>query len=161
MKMIKGNTLEEQMRSVDGYLNSWNRRIPKTVTGVITPFPISGFVNNPEDKVVLRYMFPVNGKITIGGAFFDTMPKDGVDIYINIHRGSAVNSTSIFANTPSIVITPNVEILAGDRLTVSAIPRKDGEISGVWTSFVWLPNAKTTEIIKYLIEELETLEEEV
>ena len=65
MKIVKGSTVEQQIRSIDGILNSWNRRIPRKITGVITPFPISGYANNPQDKVILRYMFPVDGKITV------------------------------------------------------------------------------------------------
>jgi len=160
MKMIKGKTLEQQMQSVDGYLASWNRRIPKTIAGVITPFPISGYENNPADKVVLRYMFPVGGKITIGGAFFDTMPKDGVDIYLNIHRGDAINSTSVFVNTKTIIVNPNADVIAGDRVVISVVPKGPGEITGVWTSFLWVPEVKVADVKNFLIEELEALEEE-
>ena len=152
--MIRGSTLEQQMKSVDGYLNSWNRRIPKTVAGVITPFPISGFAKDPKDNVVLRYMFPVGGKITIGGAFFDTMPEGGVDIYLNIHRGDAVNSTTVFVTTQTIIVEPDAEILAGDRLIVSAVPKGDGKITGVWTSFLWIPSVKVAEVRNFLLKEI-------
>ena len=160
MKLVRGKTAEEQIRSIDGILNSWSRKMPKRIVGVITPFPISSYASVPVNKVVLRYMFPADGTITIGVAFIENMPKEGVDIYINLHRGDAVESTSVFTKKQAVMVEPNAEILVGDRLVVSVDPKGQGEVSGIWASFLWTPKIKDAEIRQYLIEDLERIGEE-
>ena len=160
MKLIKGETLEEQMKHVDTILKRMSMKLHKTITGVITPFPISGYVSNPIDKVVLRYMFPADGKITVGGTFIESIPKEGIDIYLNIHRVDGnIDSKSIFVKKQSVMIKPDVDVFCGDRLVIS-IDSKGGEsVSGVWTSFLWVPNIRDSEVKKFLIDDLERIGE--
>ncbi len=132
----------------------------KIITGVITPFPISGYVSKTVNKVALRYMFAANGKVTIGAAYFEEMPASGVDIFLNIHRGDDVNSTSIFTKEKFIVIEPDIEVKAGDRLVISIAPKGAEKVSGIWTSFLWVPTTKDAEIKQFVISELERIEKE-
>ena len=156
MKLIKGETLESQMRSVDKILDRFSRRLHKTVTGVITPFPISGYVSSPVGKVILRYMFPADGRITVGGAFIESIPKGGIDIYLNIHRVDGnIDSKSIFVKKQSIVIKPDMDVFCGDRLVISVDSKGGESVSGVWTSFLWVPTVRDSEIKKFLLDDLE------
>lgn len=160
MVIIKGETLEEQMKSVDVILKRMFKRLHKTVVGVITPFPISGYAQDSTDRVILRYMFPTDGKITVGGAFIEVIPKDGVDIYTNIHRGDSVISRTLWTNKRYVLIEPDVDILAGDRLVVSVVPKSGGEVSGIWISFLWAPKVKDSVVKQFLIEDLERISEQ-
>lgn len=156
MDIIKGETTEEKMSHLNVLLKRMSKKLHKTVTGIITPFPISGYAKDPVDSVVLRYMFPAGGKITVGGAYIESMPKDGIDIYTNIHRGDSVISNSVWTNKKYVLINPDVGILAGDRLVISVVP-KGGEVSGIWISFLWVPEVKDSEIKQFLIEDLERI----
>jgi len=157
--IIKGETIEDKMKHLNVLLKRMYRKLQKTVTGIITPFPISGYAKDPVDSVVLRYMFPASGKITVGGAYIENMPKEGIDIYTNIHRGDSVLSSSIWTNKKYALINPDVEILAGDRLVVSVVP-KGGDVSGIWASFLWVPKVEDSEIKQFLIDDLERIGEE-
>ncbi len=160
MKVIKGGTLEEQMKSVDVILKQMSGKLQKTVVGIITPFPISGYTDVPVNSVVLRYMFPADGKVTIGFAFVENMPECGVDIYINLHRGDAVDSVSIFTKKQTITVEPDIEVFAGDRLVVSMKVKGQGEVTGIWISFLWVPKIKDAEVKQFLIDDLERISEE-
>ena len=160
MKIIKGETVEKQMEHVDTILSRMSRKLHKTVTGIITPFPISNYAQDPIDKVVLRYMFPADGKISVGGAFIENIPKDGIDIYMNIHRGDSVISESLFTKKKYALIEFDADVFAGDRLTVSVSPKGDGKVSGIWISFLWTPNVKDAEIKRFLIEDLERISDQ-
>ena len=159
MDIIKGDTIEDKMKHLNVLLKRMSKKLHKTVTGIITPFPISGYIRDPVDNVVLRYMFPASGKVTVGGAYIEIMPKDGIDIYTNIHRGDSVLSNSVWTNKKYVLINPDVGILAGDRLVISVVP-KGGEVSGIWISFLWVPEVKDSEIKQFLIEDLERIGEE-
>ena len=159
MDIIKGDTVEKQMKHLNVLLKRMSKKLHKTVVGVITPFPISGYTKDPVDSVVLRYMFPSSGKITVGGAYIESMPKDGIDIYTNIHRGDSVLSNSVWTNKKYVLINPDVEILAGDRLVISVVS-KGGDVSGIWVSFLWVPEVKDSEVKQFLIEDLERISEE-
>ena len=161
MKIIKGDTLEEQMKFVDMVLDRLNRRKRKVAKGLITPFPISNFVDFPVEGVVLKYMFPANGQLLYGGMFIEQMPKDGVDILFTLQVDNNYKSESMFTKNNTFTIRPNIDIYSGSRLTVTVTPKVEGnEISSVWTSFLWAPKMKELVIKKVLIDELEKIGEE-
>jgi hypothetical protein len=127
----------------------------KIITGVITPFPITSFMENTKDNNAIRYMFPMGGTITLGTAYFEDMPEIGVDIHIDIHRGDTVNSTVLFTNKKYFLIEPDTEVLAGDRLSVSVVPRGEADLENIWLSFLWVPKTKDAEIKQFVELELE------
>ena len=160
MKMIKGENLEKQMAHVDRILKSYSHRLHKTVTGVITPFPISGYSEVPVNDIVLRYMFPANGKVVVGGVFIEDMPKNGVNILTTICHGSSMESRTFFSKKQSIVIEPNADVIVGDRLIVKVLVAKSEEsVSGIWTAFTWVPEVKDSVIKQFLIKDIEKNEE--
>lgn len=154
--MIKGETLEKQMEHVDRILKQYSHRLHKTITGVITPFPISSYSETPIDDVVLRYMFSAEGKVIVGGIFIDNMPKTGVDITTIVHRGDSVSSKTFFSKRQSTIINPDVDVKVGDRLIIKVETVKLEEVvSGIWTAFTWTPKVKDAMIKQFLIEDLE------
>ena len=158
MKIIKGKTAEEQLKSVDTILTRFSRRLHKTVTGVITPYPISNYVQTPMDGVVLRYMFPVDGMIILGGVFIEDMPKSGVNVYAVIHAEEGHKSETFFVDRKSFLVKPNIDVSAGSRLVLSVIPKADEQVSGIWVSFLWAPEIKDGIIKRFLIDGLERIE---
>jgi len=159
MKMIKGDTLEKQIKHIDRILKLQSRRLHKTVTGVITPFPISGYCENPEEGIVLRYMFPAGGKITVGGMFVENMPKQGVNIETIVYQKLTHISKIAFSKRQSIMIEPNANVDAGDRLLIKVTSvNKEEVVSGIWIAFLWTPAVKDSEIKPFLISALEKTE---
>lgn len=153
MKLIKGDTLEKQMKHVDKILKSYSYQLRKTVTGIITPFPVSNY--SDLSGIVLRYMFPIAGKITVGGVYIEQMPKAGVDIEITVFDGLMYNSKTIVSKRNSIAINPNFKAVSGTRLTVKVTPVIEEEIaSGIWTAFLWTPEINEAEVKQFLTNSL-------
>jgi len=158
VKILKGNTLEEQMKSVDTILSRQLRPMRRKAKAMITPIPISSYVDVPIENVVLKYMFPVSGTLNAGCMFIETMPKDGVDIVMEVCLGKLSRKVEqIFVKGPRISIKPNISVEAGSRLTVSVM---SDEVTGIWTAFLWAPEVKDCIIKKFLTSELDGLEKE-
>lgn len=160
MKIIKGKTTEEQMKSVDVILNRFSRRLHKTVTGVLSPYPISNYTQSPVNGVVLKYMFPINGRILLGCVFIEDMPKSGVDIYAVVHTEEGHKGETFFAKKQSILIRPNIDVVAGSRLVLSVMPKAEEQVSGIWVSFLWVPEIGDSVIKQFLIDDLEKVRED-
>jgi len=160
MKILKGDTLEDQMKHADIILSRLNRRKRKVAKGLITPYPISSFADFPVDGIVLRYMFPVDGELLFGGMFVDQMPKEGVDITFDLSLANNTSrSESMFTKSNVFTVRPNIEIDSGSRLTVSVVARVEGsELSGIWTSLLWVPKVSELIVRKVLVDELDKLE---
>lgn len=160
MKVIKGETLEEQMKHVDTILKRFSRRLHKTTAGIISPYPISSYVQSPIGGVVLRYMFPISGKITLGALYIEGMPKSGVDIYAVVHLEETYKSEVFFTKEASILIEPDIDIVAGSRLVLSVRAKGEEEVFGIWTSLLWVPEVRDSVVKQFLIDELDKAEEE-
>ena len=162
MKIIKGDTLEKQMEHVDVILKRFSRKLRKTTTGIITPYSISGYVQSPAEcgGLVLKYMFPINGKVILGTLYVEGMPRAGVDIYATVQFEDMHKSESFFTKRQSVMIKPDLDIVAGSRLTIRAVAKGEDQVSGVWASFLWVPEIRDTVIKQFLIDELDRIGEE-
>lgn len=160
MEIIKGETLEKQMRSVDVILSRFSRRLHKTATGIITPFPISNYVQTPSEGTILKYMFPAAGKILSGVMHIEEMPKGGIDLYTVLWRGESSDSRSLFTKRNPTIVHPNIKVLTGDRLTVSIIAKGGAQPSGIWISLLWEPKVSGAVVMKFLIDELDKHQKE-
>lgn len=159
MKIIKGETTEKQIEHIDTILKRLLRRTHKTTTGIISPYPISSYVQSPIGGVVLRYMFPVDGKVTLGALFIETMPKSGVDIYAVVHLEDTHKSEMFFTKKASVLIKPDIDIVAGSRLVLSVRAKGEEEVFGIWASLLWVPEVKDSAVKQFLIDELDKVEE--
>lgn len=157
MKIVKGKTVEEQIKHIDTILDRFSRRLHKTTAGIISPYPISNFVKSSSDRVVLRYVFPIDGMIPLGTLHIDNMPKSGVDIYVVAQAGDVHRSETLFTKRQFTVIRPDVKVAGGTRLTVSVVPRNGEDVSDIWISLLWVPEIRGTVVKQFLIDELDRM----
>jgi len=128
------------------------RRSRKTASAVFTPFPVSSF--GP-----LNYMFPARGVIRKLVSDVDEMPKDGVDIVLEI-----TTEDNVFINRIStkkrLVSDLNYDVLVGDRVKITIIPtNSEQEVGDYWISLLWIPHKSEVDVMKFMISELDKLEE--
>ena len=64
-RFVKGDTLEQNIDSIDLILQSWAPRLGQYITGVIPPVPILHHTRLPdEDGTILKLLIPFSGKVT-------------------------------------------------------------------------------------------------
>jgi len=160
MKIIKGETLEEQMKRVDVILSRFSRHLRKTASGIVTPFPISGYTKTLSSEPILRYMFPAPGKVLSGVMHIEEMPKNGVDLYAVLHRDEVSNTRSLYTRKKLTIVHPKIEVITGDRLSLSIVTKGGDQAVGIWISLLWEPKVPDAVVKKFLIEELDRQQEE-
>ena len=133
----------------------------KKIQAIITPYPISSAVFGDNVKgPVLQYMFPCSGTITKGLVDIGKRLKEGVLVGIELKTQLGGESKSYAMRGKKFLVEPQVEISAGDKLTVSIEPNGVEKINEAWVSFLWLPNIKETDIHNILLDSLDRIEED-
>src|SRR4030042_4011793 len=158
MKLIKGNTTEEMLEHVDTILRRMQRRLHKTVIGVIPPDLTFNYVGEvSEDGVLLRAIFP-SGKLTKGFMFVEEyVGREPVTFVAKVEGVAGSKSKNFVTRLQHVVIDPELETDIGDRLTFSVIERE--RVKGIWIGFLFQIEMKDSVKETYLLTQLEQLME--
>lgn len=115
----------------------------------VTPYPIFGYIKTPDDGVVFRGLFHVDGSITGGTVAIDKMPEGGVVLSAIIKDKEGEKAISYGVKKDIVSIDTAVEVEAGSKVTIKVTPvNPEKEIVGVWTSLLWTPGMKSLKKIK-------------
>lgn len=158
---------QERIEFIELIVSRLARRARKTTKAIITPYPISNAVIGDDligeslKGVILRYMFPCEGKITKGYIRLDRKPKDGVNVSVRIFNDKVSESKGFTIDRKTLAIDTSLNILPGDCLEVMLTPLGESIVKEIWISMLWIPTVSATEIQNFLIEELEKNIEEV
>lgn len=154
MKIIKGDTVESQILSVDEILVRFSRKLHKTVVGIVTPYNVFNYVYSPLDGVILRHMFHSGGTIKSGMLYIENMPKEGVDLEASMYYGNSHKTEVLFSKRQFDMIEFDIGVISGFRLEIKIKSRNTEQLGGIWTSFLWTPEIKDCVVKQYLIDEL-------
>lgn len=161
MKIIQGETIEQQMKYLDKIIERVVKRSKTTVTGIITPYPISSYCQTSVNGEVLRYMFSTNGTLNNGVMLIEDMPKEGVTITVKSISGLQSQSVSTVTKKKAFEVPVDRKVSVGDRVVVYVEPVVEEEnVSGIWVAFTWTPDRKDVDVKKYLLDEVLKLAEE-
>ena len=115
--VIRGSSIEEQIKSIDRFLGHAKRRLHKTVVMGISPIPISGFCSVEQDGTFFRYMSPVAGKTRDAQIFVAGQVKKGVTVTLTLFK---VDGTQRRVTFPLVVgqlkTDADWDVSAGDRV---------------------------------------------
>ena len=132
------------------------RRVQKVAKAMVSPFPISSAVKGDDvSGDILRYLFCADGKITKGRVFFPAKPKEAFQLEVKIENEEGGNSVFYSVSKRTAAVEPNIEVKAGDRLTISVISLSDDLVTECWVSFLWLPTVADADAKTFLMQELE------
>ena len=149
----------DRLDKIEKTIARLSRRAVKQTSALITPVPISNCIIGEEVKGdVLKYLFPCSGVINKGGIFLNAKPKDGATIILTIENELGGSSKSYQMTRQSLLLEPNIEINAWDRLTVSffVVNPVEDKITEVWADWLWTPTVKDATIKNYLIDSLDS-----
>jgi hypothetical protein len=121
----------------------------------IPPIPISAGIGTlPEDGVILRHMFSSKGTILKAIVYIDEMGKEGVTVQASIAGDDYRASFDFDTVKPSISELTDLEVVEGNRLTVSVIPKGQVVPRGIWVTILWKPTS-TRDLVHLLKEDNE------
>jgi hypothetical protein len=152
--------MEERVAQLELITKRLMRRSHKVASSMITPYPISSAIfSDKVEGVILRYMFPCEGKISKGAIDLGKKPKDDVKVTIDISGELGGTSKSFTVSKRRMIIEPDIEVKTFDQLTISIsynFDKAENNLTEVWTSLLWVPSIKDVDVKSFLIDEIES-----
>lgn len=151
---------EEKIKKLSIIVERLGRRSKTTAKAMVTPYPISNCVVGEDVKgEILRYMFLDRGSIRKGRVYLDRRLKEGAAIVITLENDIGSSAKSYSITRQSMIFEPNIEVFAGDRLTISIHPvDPEDKINEAWIGFKWIPSVEETVVHQVLIDELDKID---
>ena len=151
----KGDTVEKQLASVNRVLNSFQRRLNKTIVGVVPPSLASAYVDVPQaDGVLLRWIFPP-GRLTYGFMVVEEyLTKTSVKFEAELVGGELEKQARVF-ETRQKLLTLNTDITmrTGSRLVFRTL--EPDKVRKVWSGFIFQVDNKFCDSESFAIAALE------
>lgn len=157
---VKGKTVEEKFKSINTTLKHFSRRLQKFIIGVIPSAPVFDFVMAPaSDGVVMRRIFPAEGRITKGVVFVAEGKKISLVATMENVGSSASKGFQLRKGIP-LAMDLDIKVNIGDRLTFSVSPESE-DVRGIWIGFLYEPSVRDLGKTKFMVEQFENMIEEV
>ena len=159
MKIVKGDTVEKQIKHIDLILARFSRKLHKTVIGVVPPIVIPFYYDQVEaGDTVLRFITPVDGTMLGGGIYIEEMGEKmkRLPLSIKLQSGLDVMDVGFEVKLGFSALKKEVDMDAGGRISVVI----HGEAKGVWLSLAFEPTVGAGRIKRMMLDELERVEED-
>ena len=148
--------MEERIKRLETITTRLARRAQKRIVGLVTPYPISNALFGEKvEGVILRYLFPCDGKITKGMIMLGAKPKKWVSVNVKIFNEQNMEIKGFMIERKTISVKPDLSLKSGDCLEVSLTCSPEEVVNEVWISFLWIPIVNEVEAKSFLIQELE------
>jgi hypothetical protein len=160
IKFVKGDTVDQKFLSIERTLHSFQRRLRKTLVGLLPPIPVFGGREViGSDGVVFRVVLPAKGTITKAYIVIkDYKVAKEVKFNFTLARTAHGSFSEFTTRRHYVSHDVNMQVEAGDFLTLTVDPPEN--VENVWVSFLYEIGLKDLKIEKFLIDELERLLEE-
>ncbi len=151
--VIVGATPEKKFQHLESILTRMNRKLHKTVMGVMPPIPLFFFAEQAQPSgEIFQWLFPAAGTITRACMYVrDYADKEGVTFYANM-TGPTAGTTQKFETRRNAVIQAlNIPVAIGDRLTFGV--ETPERVKGIWVAFLFEMSIKDLGKETFLIDE--------
>lgn len=162
---LRGINVEEKIIHIERILQHFNRRLGKTIIGVIPPSPIFSFVAHPmDDGKIMSCAIPAEGRIQRGVMVIDDIREEKeISIICRIDKpfGSSEQIIKTKKNVQILDISFDVDI--GNILTISTPQPKVKNawvMNGIWITLLYDIQLKHNRIEHSLIEGLDRISDE-
>jgi hypothetical protein len=161
--LVKGNTLDEKMVSVERVLGHMRNRMHKTVTVATPPIPFSMYSQNVlAGNTIGAFMFPIkcvldNFVVMIEGTTF----RLGA-LAVTVLSGTEKHEHSFTIGNGKTALTFKLDVKIGDRViftipTAEFAKPKDGQeqatsIDAMWISFLCVSDVKGMNKEEFLLD---------
>lgn len=155
MKLIKGDSVEKQIKHIDTILSRMLRRMHKTVVAVTAPVPVFNYLPRPEaDGTLLRAILP-KGRIIRGfmyvGQYEEGKQEVGFTAAVTSPGGGM--SRDFATRKPLFVVDPDIPVETGARLRFWT--HSPELIKDIWVGFLIQVGVKDSYKEQFILDELE------
>lgn len=158
-KFVKGDSLEDNIHSIDLILQSWAPRLGNYITGIIPPVPIMHYQKLADsDGTIFGGIIPFKGKIT--AAFFSVgkLNKKPLRIKVSVLYNGIQSAMTVECEKIFNIVYPDFVVEAGSIVKVAMEPADAAE--ELYIGILVHPNLESTNKERQLIEGLKQLEKE-
>lgn len=150
--VLKGETVEDKLKSVEGYLNSLNRRFSKTVVSVAPNIPILFPLSSPDENGLLFfYISPLKAQITTFAIHIGEFKEKSI-VYVEIKNGPKPEIFEYHVTQQSEVVPLNYPILPGNLIKIYV--RDPTEVKGVTIGILLEPDLSQAKKEQFVIQAL-------
>lgn len=161
MRIIKGTTIEEQMASVDTALSQHQRKLSKTVVGIIPPILVFNWCRVLDaEGIVLHQVMPISGSIRTLAIARVAMESKENAISVTVTGSEAGYNYTLVVKRQVEVFDLDYPIIVGDRIKISLLNVAEHQ-GDVLVALAFMPEISRTERDVQLISALEALEEKL
>lgn len=158
-KIVKGDSIEDNIDSIDLILQSWAPKLGNYITGIIPPVPIMHYQKQADfDGIIFGGILPFKGKIT--AAFFSVGKLNKKPFYLKIrilHNGIQ-SGVTIECDKLFSAVHPDFVAEAGSIIKVAMEPIDAAE--ELYIGILVHPDLEYANKERQLIEGLKLLERE-
>jgi len=154
---VRGSTVEKKFLHIENILNRMQRKLHKTVIGVLPPIPLFFYAEKAQESgEIFQWLFPAQGVITRACMYVrEYKTKDGITFTADMIGKTSSTSQSFMTRKNALIQTLNIPVSIGDRL----IFRVDSpeQITGIWVAFLFEMNMKDLAKETFIIDEFTKL----
>ncbi len=160
MIKLKNGTPEEKLAQVEKILNRMQRKLHKTVIGVMPPIPIMLSAEEPNpDGEIFKILIPASGKITAVCLCVKEIEGKEAATFEALIVGPDAGSFIRFATKKLLTIQKtDINVAPGDMLILKT--DNPERVHGIWLALLYQMGIKESGKERFLIEELEKILDE-
>ena len=151
---------EKRIAFIERVISRLVRRSHRVASAMIPPVPITAYVSNGNISGSVLKSLLFKGKIIKGAIQFGNKPKGEIRVDVKLLVDNKGTTKTFYVSGMKDTIDVDVETFDGSILEVSIYPINDKDvITEVFVSLLWISHRQNSEVKKFLIDELEALEE--
>ena len=161
LKIVKGQTLEENIISIDLILDSWKGKLGNWITGIIPPIPMMHWCSAPsEGGIIYKAIFPTPGQISCAYVVIEKFLIKPVTFHVHVQGDVARSGIRLECDRRLSFYSPGTpwKLDAGSILEVMLEPAQGAQ--DIFIGFAFVPDMQASVKEHYALEAFRLLLEQ-
>jgi len=160
---LRGESTEEKLAHLEKVMTRMMGRSAPAIYGFIPPVMVSGYVDEPQDWGIAKFLIPAQGtiiKVCLAVTSYDS--KEPANFIIRAANAKGAYKTSFKTRKPVLIEEVEIKVEAGDTVVFEVEKNKEGKfpVHGIWYSILYEISIDMRRKQEFLISKIEELEDE-
>jgi hypothetical protein len=154
---VKGGSVDEKLNSIETALRHISRRMSQKVIGMMPVSPVFEFVYAPgPGGILLRIIIPASGRITKMCVYVGRHGegKNSTTLNAAVSRKGTLLGQDFIAKSAPLTLDVNIDVKAGDLLTLSAV---GGAARDIWIGFLYEVGIENLSNQDFMLDQIESM----